>query len=143
MGASVNHNPSKVLAAEADIEGLLASPFGQWLLKSPIKLELLSRTPDVQRSFETRVNYLASVCGCAEGSITGATTLIILVTRWVRSGDGLNLSRGLSTLAFVICAALIAKALRVTIARIQLRSLLRSISNHARAEHLAKREALQ
>ena len=143
MDAGRRADRATVLSSHEDVDLLLRSRFGPWRLKSPVELRLLDRNPDLRRRFETRLDYLASVCGCAEGSIAGALALLILVVTWVESGEGFSFTRALTTLAIVICTSLAGKLARLAIASVQIRGLLREIANDARAAlPVRKSEAL-
>ncbi|HEU0284733.1 MAG TPA: hypothetical protein VFR52_06285 [Sphingomicrobium sp.] len=133
MGARRRADRATVLSSHEDVDLLLRSPFATWRLKGPVHLRLLDRTPHLRRRFEARLDYLASVCGCAEGSIAGFLALLFLVVTWIGSGEGFSWTRAFTTLAIVICTSLAGKAARLAIARLQIRNLLREIANDARA----------
>src|SRR5215204_5436183 len=129
MDAGQGAGRTTVLSSQEDVNLLLRSSFGTWRLKGPVELRLLDRSPDLRRRFEARLDYLASVCGCAEGSIAGALALLILVVTWVGSGEGFSWTRAFTTLAIVIFTSLAGKLARLAIASVQIRNLLREIAN--------------
>ena len=131
METGPHPNPSQALASAKDIERLLASPLAIWRLEAPVQLAFLQPTPDLRLRLEARLNSLASVCGCAEASLAGAVALLFLVVTWVQSGERLGWTSGLTILGAVIATSLIAKTVRVAAARLQMRRLLREISDNA------------
>jgi hypothetical protein len=131
MDAGRGGGRATVLSSHEELDLLLRSVFGAWRLKGPVELRLLDHTPALRRRSEARLDHLASVCGCAEGSIAGALAAFILVLTWTASGEGFSWTRAFTTLAIVICASLAGKLARLAIASVQMRNLLREIANDA------------
>lgn len=69
---------------------------------------------------ESRLTALADVCGCAEGAAAGALALVAVIVVWVQRG-GATTSRGIvAAVLTIVSVSLIAKIVRVCVARCQL-----------------------
>jgi hypothetical protein len=131
MGRDTSASEPTILSSLGEVDALLASRFGTWRLTGPIELQLLKRAPAVRNRLESRLNALVGACGCMEGSLAGAVTLLLVIAYWIRSGADLSWSGALAAAALVISAALAGKLAGVSIARIQLRRTLRDVRNRA------------
>lgn len=111
-----------VISSLGEVERLRSSLAWLWKLQGPIEL----RIPDlVQRErMEARLNELAGVCGCAEGSVAGGIALIAVVVLWIQREIAFSYRSVFTAAAVVIGASLLAKLVRVVAARVRLRQLL-------------------
>ena len=144
MGSRESGAEYLVISSFEDVERLQSSPVRLWKLDDPIEL----RIPDIEQSererLESRLNELAGVCGCAEGSIAGAIALIAIAVFWVQRGIAFSFQSILAAGAMVIGIALAAKFVRVLVARVLLHralgGLLRALPRKSPAH---QREAMR
>jgi len=113
-----------VLSSLADVERLHAAPARLWSLPGPFVLRLPQVPFSERERLEARLNELAGVCGCAEGSVAGGVALIAVVVVWGLRHLSFTFPSVFRATALVIGASLLAKLVRVMTARAQLRRLL-------------------
>lgn len=113
-----------LISTAEDVIRLRSSPARLWAINGPIALRLPGLAPAEQDRVESRLNELAAVCGCAEGSAAGAIALVAVAVVWLVRDAGFSLASLATAAGVVIGVAVLAKLLRVTLARVQLRRLL-------------------
>jgi hypothetical protein len=116
-----------VLSSLEDVERLRASPTRLRKLDGRLEIRIPGLAPSDRLRLESRLNDLAGVCGCAEGSAAGAIALTIVVIVWIQRDITFAVQSVLTTGAFVIGASLLVKYTRVLAARIQIRRVLDSL----------------
>jgi hypothetical protein len=115
-----------VIASVQDVEHLHSSPW-LWGSVGRVELHLTGLERGEREHFETRLNELASVCGCAEGAATGGVVLIAIVFIWIQREIAFSFVSIATAAALVIGAVLLAKFMRVIVARLELRAVLGSL----------------
>lgn len=116
--------PATSLSSPDEVDRLRASPARLWAVRGPVELRL-DDLPDVERQrAQTRLTELAQVCGCAEGAAAGAVALLVTAGVWIARGTGLSVTSLAAAGAWVVGAALLAKLLRVVVARVRMRQVL-------------------
>lgn len=113
-----------VISSIGDVERIHSSPVRLWNLHGPIALCIPDLLQSERERFESRLNQLTGVCGCAEASVMGAITLLAITAFWIQRAIPFSYQSILTAGVTVIAAALLAKLLRVVTARILLRQML-------------------
>jgi hypothetical protein len=113
-----------VVSTAVEIDRLRTSPQRLWAARGPFELRLPGLTPAHREEAEARLDELARVCGCAEGAAAGALTLAGVVAVWLVRGVEPSGGAFAASAGVVIGAALAAKVVRVTFARVAMRRIL-------------------
>jgi hypothetical protein len=124
MGSRELGSEAQVISSLGDVEHLRSSPARLLKLHGPIELHIPDLAEDERQRLESRLNELADVCGCAEGSVAGAIVLIGIVVVWIQREIAFSWQLAFTASVTVIGASLLAKAVRVITARLRLRQVL-------------------
>ena len=122
-----------VLSSLEDVERLRVSPTRLRKLDGRLEVRLPGLAPPDRVRLESRLNDLAGVCGCAEGSAAGAIALTIVVIVWIQRDTTFTIQSVLTMGAFVVGASLLVKYARVLAARVQIHRVLDSLLRAASA----------
>jgi hypothetical protein len=128
-----------LISSLGDVERLRSSPTRLWMLHGPVELRIPHLAQPARERFESRLNELAGICGCAEGAVGGAAVLIAIAVFWFAREPAFSWQSVLVAGMTVIGSALLAKLVIVIIARVRLRhalgNLLRTASGDVRPDH--------
>jgi hypothetical protein len=124
MGSRELGSETLVISSLRDVERLRSSPARLWKLHGLIELRIPDLVQPERERLESRLNELAGVCGCAEGSVAGAIALIAIVVFWIQREIAFSCQSVFTAGVTVIGASLLAKLVRVITARIRLRQVL-------------------
>lgn len=113
-----------VISSLGDVERLRSSPARLWTFHGPIELRIPDLAQPARERLESRLNELAGVCGCAEGSVAGAIVLIAIVVFWIQREIAFSYRSAITAGVTVIGASLLVKLMSVITARVRLRRVL-------------------
>lgn len=143
MGSHERRSEGLVVSSVEDVERLRSSPARLWRLHGPIELLIPDVAESERERLESRLNELASVCGCAEGSAAGAIALIAVVVFWIQGDITFSYPSTVTAGVTVIGASLLAKLMRVISARVLLYQvlgeLLRTLPQQSPVQRRAER----
>lgn len=113
-----------LISSLGDVERLRSSPTRLWMLHGPIELRIPDLAQPPRERFESRLNELADVCGCAQGAVAGAIALIAIVVFWIASEIPFSWPSVFAAGMTVIGGSILAKLASVIMARVRLRQVL-------------------
>lgn len=124
MGTRELESKALVISSLGDVEHLRSSSSRLWKLHGPIKLHIPDLAQPERERLESRLNELAGVCGCAEGSFAGSLALIAVVVFWIQREIAFSWQSVFTAGVTVIGASLLTKFVGVITARLRLRRVL-------------------